>query len=68
MAKLEKKCPHCRQISTGKREIKKNFGFRMMNGVEKPQSHCKKCRVAQAREIKQVKKMIKAHTVTVKST
>lgn len=67
MAKMVKKCPHCRQTSTGKREIKEKFGFRMMDGIEKPQSYCKECRASHTREINQVKKMVKAHTVTVKS-
>lgn len=64
---MEKKCPHCRQIARGKPEIKKKFGFRIMGDEQKPQSYCKECRADHRREIDKVKKMIKRHTVTVKT-
>ena len=67
MAKMEKKCPHCRMIAKGKKDIREKFGFRILNCEEKPQSYCKECRVAHRREIDQVKKMIKRDTVTLKT-
>lgn len=43
-------CPQCNKMSTGKGQIKKYFGLRLMNGTEKPQSYCKECRAEQTRK------------------
>ncbi len=44
MKGMIKKCPKCGTISKGKRNVKRDFGLRTVNGVERPQSYCKDCK------------------------
>ena len=39
------KCPRCSKTVHTRQEIEKLFGFRNMDGLIRPQSWCKKCRV-----------------------
>lgn len=45
-AKIEARCPACRKIVVGRQEIDREFGFRVLSGIIRPQSWCKKCRSA----------------------
>ena len=38
------KCPKCFKIAKSRHEIEKEFGFRNMDGMAKPQSWCRRCR------------------------
>ena len=38
------KCPKCGKISKSQKDIEKEFGFRNIKGITKPQSWCRKCR------------------------
>lgn len=38
------KCPKCTKIVYSRQNIEKEFGFRNMNGIVRPQSWCKNCR------------------------
>ena len=42
--KMEKSCPCCGIIAADQLEIESVFGFRVMNGVKRPQSWCRRCR------------------------
>lgn len=39
-----KTCPRCQVEAAGRAEIDSVFGFRLMNGTERPQSYCRPCR------------------------
>jgi len=43
-AKTAARCPSCRKTAVGRQGIEKEFGFRTIGGVIRPQSWCKKCR------------------------
>lgn len=43
-AKEIAKCPKCGKTSESRQEIEKEFGFRNMDGISRPQSWCRKCR------------------------
>lgn len=41
------KCPCCKEIAYGEKNIKDKFGYRNMgDGRYIPQSYCRKCRIA----------------------
>lgn len=43
-------CPRCKEKAHGEEEITRLFGYRTMeNGNVIPQSHCKKCRIEEAK-------------------
>lgn len=37
-------CPRCNKFANGVQNIDLMFGFRLLRGVRKPQSHCRACR------------------------
>lgn len=44
------RCPRCQKQAEGKRGIEYSFGFRNLRGEQKPQSHCRACRIEQLRD------------------
>ena len=42
-------CPCCKKVAKGVDEIKKEFGWRTVNGKTVPQSYCDACRSAGCR-------------------
>jgi len=46
-AREHAKCPKCSRTAASRQEIEKEFGFRTVDGMTRPQSWCKKCRKSQ---------------------
>lgn len=46
---MRKRCPQCALVAEGTDDIERLFGFRMVNGVRRPQSYCRTCRSAAPR-------------------
>ena len=44
MSSENTKCPRCNKLAISQLEIEKQFGYRNMDGVTRPQSWCKDCR------------------------
>ncbi len=42
--KKTKQCPSCKKVSTGKKQIESNHGYRKVKTYIIPQSLCRKCR------------------------
>jgi len=56
-----KECPKCHNVKAqGAEEIDVHFGFRKVGGRKKPQSWCRSCRRADAKERAEAKKAEKA--------
>lgn len=43
-AKITAKCPKCGKFSKDHEDVQKYFGFRIMDGISRPQSWCRVCR------------------------
>jgi len=44
ISKITAKCPKCAKLVKGHEDVQKYFGFRIMDGISKPQSWCRDCR------------------------
>lgn len=47
--RLSTRCPRCNKVAFGSVGIEFYFGFRMLRGQRKPQSHCRACRIEELR-------------------
>lgn len=47
--RLSTRCPRCNKVAFGCVGIEFHFGFRMLRGQRKPQSHCRVCRIEELR-------------------
>jgi hypothetical protein len=47
-------CPRCHKEAQGVLSIEYAFGFRMLRGQKKPQSHCRACRIEELRLSRQL--------------
>ncbi len=52
--KISTSCPRCYKAAYGVMGIEFYFGFRMLRGQKKPQSHCRACRIEELRLSRQM--------------
>lgn len=48
------RCPRCNKYAEGVISIEILFGFRNLRGQQKPQSHCRACRIEELRLSRQL--------------